>query len=85
MEGLVVVGAFVVGVPVVRGPSADLILISAQFTKVSCSLPSPLSLPVVIATPEVAHGPPPLHHAVITCQAFRKHELNLEQSISRRV
>lgn len=38
-----------------------------------------------IAAPVVAHSPPPLHHAVITCQAAGQPQLDLEYVISLRI
>ena len=40
---------------------------------------------VIIAAPVVSHGPPPLQHAVITCQAFRKVKFNVVLSVLGRV
>ena len=40
---------------------------------------------VLITAPVVTHCPPPLYHAVITCQTFGKHELDLEHSSVGRV
>ena len=71
------------GGSVITEPSLAVILMSAQFTKVSCFFPCPTPHPLSSQSQLFPTGPPPLHHAVITCQSPWKKQLTLEHVISR--